>query len=75
MKNAFSMPTFTERWRTCNRQPVRNACMMQEGGTECLPHRSFFAATAAAAYRNQFRSSLFLLVTRYTRRLLLPIIS
>ena len=48
---------------------------MQEGGTECLPHRSFFAATAAAAYRNQFRSSLFLLVTRYTRRLLLPIIS
>ena len=32
-RRAFSMPAFTERWQTCNRQPMRNAYMMQEGGT------------------------------------------
>ena len=33
MKNGLSMPAFTERWRTCNGQPIKNAYMMQEGST------------------------------------------
>ena len=41
-RRAFSMLTFTERWRHATGSPMRNAYMMQEGGTKVSAKSSIF---------------------------------
>ena len=52
MKNTFSIPAFTERWRTCSRQPIRCTCIMRpglEGSSTAAPASILHCYAAAAA--------------------------